>query len=454
MTSRIGANNSLSISTKPGSTLPHLITTLLDPRTLPAWLAPLASLTPFESVKRTDFAFRVIEECESYRQSPASASTPYTGPAAAAVAHLLGALPATAAAAQTRAGMMRNRYTDIYPYDLWRVVLHHASPLVSRSRGGGGAFGGPASPSVPVLGTDGVPLLSEYINASILDTRYVGVRAGDAAFEERFDAGVGVEGCLRAGVGVRGRRYISTQGPMAETVGDFWCMLWDQRSSVVVMLTREEEKGRVKCFRYWPEEGPEYAQVWPHGVSGYEIRVECVEGRGIGEVGEIFVRRFEVSRAPVDAGEVDEVRIIHQVHFTGWPDHKNPSSVLKVIDVTNTLQREAGPEAGPMTVHCSAGCGRTGTFCVIDTLLYQLTTAIPHLRKRTGVHLIGMRQWRTRMLEGNEAVDVAKSGIRKCVAFFFIPILNNILWIYFFILFLFPCRALHFFPTGIVTSDF
>ncbi len=39
--------------------------------------------------------------------------------------------------------------------------------------------------------------------------------------------------------------YIATQGPLAETFGDFWRMVWEQRAASVVMMTRLEEKSRV-----------------------------------------------------------------------------------------------------------------------------------------------------------------------------------------------------------------
>lgn len=39
--------------------------------------------------------------------------------------------------------------------------------------------------------------------------------------------------------------YIATQGPLPETFGDFWRMVWEQRAATVVMMTRLEEKSRV-----------------------------------------------------------------------------------------------------------------------------------------------------------------------------------------------------------------
>jgi len=48
-------------------------------------------------------------------------------------------------------------------------------------------------------------------------------------------------------------QYIAAQGPLPETSHDFWQMVWEQRSSLVVMLTTNVERGRVKCHKYWPD---------------------------------------------------------------------------------------------------------------------------------------------------------------------------------------------------------
>ena len=48
-------------------------------------------------------------------------------------------------------------------------------------------------------------------------------------------------------------RYIAAQGPLPETSADFWQMVWEQRSTLVVMLTTIMERGRVKCHKYWPD---------------------------------------------------------------------------------------------------------------------------------------------------------------------------------------------------------
>lgn len=50
-------------------------------------------------------------------------------------------------------------------------------------------------------------------------------------------------------------RYIATQGPLSNTVADFWHMVLQSESRLIVMLTTVTERGRVKCHQYWPTKG-------------------------------------------------------------------------------------------------------------------------------------------------------------------------------------------------------
>jgi hypothetical protein len=58
--------------------------------------------------------------------------------------------------------------------------------------------------------------------------------------------------------------YIAAQGPNEHTINDFWRMIWEQRSFVIVMLTKVFDFIRVMCCQYWPmiENKPEiYGQI-------------------------------------------------------------------------------------------------------------------------------------------------------------------------------------------------
>lgn len=157
------------------------------------------------------------------------------------------------------------------------------------------------------------------------------------------------------------RSYIATQGPLPSTFLDFWKVIWEQNSRVIVMLTREFEMGRVKCHRYWPtNEEP----ILDLGTVMVTFLKEYLPDGGDETV---VVRQMKISHS-----SKEPERTVTLIQYTGWPDFgvpETPLEVLKVVQLTN--QFNTSPQAGPIVVHCSAGCGRTGAFCVIDTLLAQ-----------------------------------------------------------------------------------
>ncbi|KAK9766064.1 phosphotyrosine-specific ptp2-like protein [Basidiobolus ranarum] len=154
--------------------------------------------------------------------------------------------------------------------------------------------------------------------------------------------------------------YIATQAPLPATFGDFWKMIWEQNTRVIIMLTKEEEAGRVKCHRYWPTFPDQIMSVGEY----FQIRL-AGETMPVEAESTIMARRFLLTHTGTQ-----EMREIFQLHFVGWPDFgipDSPVSVLRLRDLANKLQTDHN--YGPMLVHCSAGCGRTGAFCTIDTVI-------------------------------------------------------------------------------------
>jgi protein tyrosine phosphatase len=164
------------------------------------------------------------------------------------------------------------------------------------------------------------------------------------------------------------RSYIATQGPVEESVSDFWVMILEQNSSVIVCLTPEVEGGRHKCARYWPTWDEDRVKEFQLGRSK-KLVVECVQQEEYQNDAECHVRRINVQLFENDASVPVHTLSVTQLQFLGWQDHSaldSTSSILKLIQLTNDLQED---HSGPVTVHCSAGCGRTGTFCVIDSAI-------------------------------------------------------------------------------------
>ncbi|GBN33883.1 Tyrosine-protein phosphatase non-receptor type 12 [Araneus ventricosus] len=185
----------------------------------------------------------------------------------------------------------KNRYKDIVPYDKSRVILPKY---------------------------DGVPG-SDYINASY-------IKGSSGAFA-----------------------YIAAQGPLPNTVIDFWRMIWVCDVQVIVMACNEKEAGKTKCETYWPSKG----EIKHYG----NISVELIDTSQV--CPDFMVRTLLVK---CDS----EMRDVYQFHYTSWPDHGVPEAVHPMLELVRLMRDCQASETVPIVVHCSAGCGRTGTICAVD----------------------------------------------------------------------------------------
>ncbi|XP_054624651.1 receptor-type tyrosine-protein phosphatase S-like isoform X5 [Dunckerocampus dactyliophorus] len=232
----------------------------------------------------------------------------------------------------------KNRYANVIAYDHTRVIL---------------------APIEGVLGSD-------YINANYID----GYRKQNA--------------------------YIATQGPLAETFGDFWRMVWEQRAASVVMMTRLEEKSRIKCDQYWPSRGTDtYGTIQLTLLDTMELATFCV-------------RTFSLHKS--GSSERREVR---QFQFTAWPDHGVPEYPTPFLNFLRRVKACNPPDAGPIIAHCSAGVGRTGCFIVIDAMLERIR------HERTADiygHVTLMRSQRNYMVQTEDQYSFIHEALLEAVA--------------------------------------
>ncbi|KAI1780647.1 hypothetical protein F4818DRAFT_396371 [Hypoxylon cercidicola] len=228
------------------------------------------------------------------------------------------------------------------------------------------------------------------------------------------------------------KRYIASQGPLPATFDDFWSVIWDQDVRVIVMLTAESEGGQLKCHPYW--QNKEFGSIKLRPLSEKKVSLDIDKHRSpaasaAGNTSEngrrranttttlesaqniqppqaqsetpyVIVRKFALSHA---AHPFSPIREITQLQYPSWPDFgapAQPSHLLALVELANVMQRSALPvdantiaasvatenpaamnwyedpesdtEARPMLVHCSAGCGRTGTFCTVDSVIDML----------------------------------------------------------------------------------
>uniref|UniRef100_A0A8C9RQL2 Tyrosine-protein phosphatase n=1 Tax=Scleropages formosus TaxID=113540 RepID=A0A8C9RQL2_SCLFO len=196
----------------------------------------------------------------------------------------------------------KNRYRDISPYDATRVILKG---------------------------------LDDYINANYINME------------------IPTSGLIN--------RYIACQGPLPNTCLDFWQMTWEQGSSMVVMLTTQVERGRVKCHQYWPN---------PSSSATYgTFRVACLTEEGNSA---FFVREMTLTNL-----ESNKSRQLTQIQYVAWPDHGVPDDSTDFLDFVSLLRSKRTSKDEPVVVHCSAGIGRTGVLITMETAMCLIECSQP-----------------------------------------------------------------------------
>ncbi|XP_057605318.1 tyrosine-protein phosphatase non-receptor type 5 [Hippopotamus amphibius kiboko] len=156
------------------------------------------------------------------------------------------------------------------------------------------------------------------------------------------------------GYGGEEKVYIATQGPIVSTVSDFWRMVWQEHTPIIVMITNIEEMNE-KCTEYWPEEQVVY--------DGVEITVQKV----------IHTEDYRLRLIALRSGT--EERGLKHYWFTSWPDQKTPDRAPPLLHLVREVEEAAqqeGPRCAPIVVHCSAGIGRTGCFIATSICCRQL----------------------------------------------------------------------------------
>lgn len=157
--------------------------------------------------------------------------------------------------------------------------------------------------------------------------------------------------------------YIVTQAPLLTTTAQFWQMIWEAGSVVIVNITRMNENGDAKCERYWPNNGSEVNGVFEvHLVSEHMWCEDYV------------VRSFYLKNL-----RTLETRTVTQFHYVNWADNQVPATTSSLLEFRRKVNKSYRGKGSPIVVHCNNGGGRSGTYCLMDMVLNRITKGIKQL---------------------------------------------------------------------------
>eukprot|EP00118_Oscarella_pearsei_P003221 m.13472 g.13472 ORF g.13472 m.13472 type:complete len:485 (+) comp24820_c0_seq1:25-1479(+) len=184
------------------------------------------------------------------------------------------------------------------------------------------------------------------------------------------------------------RSYILSQGPLPKTTGHFWQMVWQQETHGIIMLNRVIEKGMRKCHSYWPTETDVDE---PITTDGFQISFLSCETES----------SYCVSKLSLKNLQLDKSREVVHFHYTQWPDFGVPQTSEAFLDFLLAVRKSGvlSPDVGPCVVHCSAGIGRSGTFCLVDVCLEMIRQSGDYKSIDIPAVLLQLRQQRLGLIQ-------------------------------------------------------
>ncbi|KAG8232560.1 hypothetical protein J437_LFUL008698, partial [Ladona fulva] len=196
--------------------------------------------------------------------------------------------------------------------------------------------------------------------------------------------------------------YIASQGPLPHTVNDFWRMVVECEVQVIVMACNEEESGKHKCENYWVEKEGEERKFGMVAIKLLKASTICPD---------FLVRTMKLRY--VNSRSIPEERVVCQFHYGAWPDHGVPGLVRPLLEMVRLVRDTQASETLPVLVHCSAGCGRTGTICAIDFVWGLLRAGKLRLDFSLFKLVRDMRKQRIAMVQTKDQYILVHQAVRE-----------------------------------------
>ncbi|XP_065678675.1 tyrosine-protein phosphatase non-receptor type 2 isoform X3 [Hydra vulgaris] len=210
------------------------------------------------------------------------------------------------------------------------------------------------------------------------------------------------------------RTYILTQGPLPHTCESFWKMVWENNTEGIVMLNKLVEKNAVKCHPYWPTNEEESIKYGDYDVCTLSESFET----------SYILREFLLTHLPSSSK-----RHIKQFHYMTWPDFGVPDDPLTFLKFLSHIKSTGVLFSNPV-VHCSAGIGRSGTFCLVDAALSIAKQKNTPDGLDPRALLLSMRKYRSGLIQTAEqyrfALVTILSGLKQMFPQYFSENKNDI----------------------------
>lgn len=176
--------------------------------------------------------------------------------------------------------------------------------------------------------------------------------------------------------------YIAAQSPLKESASEFWQMIWDNQTVVIVSLCNDKEK----CFQYWPDSAFKIYNKFEIHFASEHIWNE-----------DFLVRNFFFKNI-----DTDQTRTITQFQFLNWEEKTLPS-LKSFLDFRKKVNKSYSGKTCPIVVSCDDGMGRTGTYILIDMVLNKIAKGVKEIDLAATVEFL--RDQRPQMVRFKEQYE-------------------------------------------------